>query len=55
MPVKRNEDGGGKVLAIDVSGKLIKADYEQLAPEFERRIRQHGKLRLLFDMSGFHG
>ena len=24
-------------------------------PEFERLVRQHGKLRLLFDMAGFHG
>jgi SpoIIAA-like len=24
-------------------------------PEFERLVRQHGKLRLLFDMPGFHG
>ena len=24
-------------------------------PEFERLVRQHGKLRLLFDVTGFHG
>ena len=24
-------------------------------PEFERLVRQHGKLRVLFDMTGFHG
>jgi len=24
-------------------------------PEFERLVRQHGKLRVLFDMAGFHG
>ena len=24
-------------------------------PEFERLLQQHGKLRLLFDMTGFHG
>ncbi|MES1993573.1 MAG: hypothetical protein V4457_08300 [Pseudomonadota bacterium] len=23
--------------------------------EFDRLVLQHGKLRLLFDMSGFHG
>ena len=24
-------------------------------PEFERLVRQHEKLRVLFDMTGFHG
>ena len=24
-------------------------------PEFERLVKQQGKLRLLFDMTGFHG
>jgi len=24
-------------------------------PEFERLVREHGKLRLLFDMTGLHG
>jgi len=35
-------------------GKLAKADYEHFVPEFERLVMQHGKLRLLFDMTGFH-
>jgi len=43
------------VLAVHVSGKLEKADYEQFVPEFERLVRQHGKLRVLFDMSAFQG
>ncbi len=24
-------------------------------PEFDRLVRQHGKLHVLFDMTGFHG
>ena len=55
MPIQINEENGGKMLAIHVSGKLEKEDYEHLVPEFERFLRQHGKLRLLFDMSDFHG
>ena len=55
MPIQVNEENGGKMLAIHVSGKLEKADYEHLVPEFERLIGQHGKLRMLFDMSDFHG
>ena len=55
MPIRLNEENGGKVLAVSVSGKLAKADYEQFVPEFERLVQQHGPLRVLFDMTGFHG
>ena len=55
MPIQLNEENGGKMLAVHVSGKLAKADYEHFVPEFERLVRQHGKLRVLFDMTGFHG
>jgi hypothetical protein len=46
MPIHINEPG---------SGILSRADYEQFVPEFERLVREHGKLRVLFDMTGFHG
>ena len=55
MPIQLNEETGGKVLAVHVSGKLAKADYEHFVPEFERLVKLHGKLRVLFDMTGFHG
>ena len=55
MPIQLNEENGGKTLVAHVSGKLTKADYEHFVPEFERLVRQHGKLRLLFDMTGFLG
>ncbi|MDD5389105.1 MAG: STAS/SEC14 domain-containing protein [Gallionellaceae bacterium] len=55
MPIQFNESNGGKVLDIHVSGKLEKADYAQFVPAFEQLVREHGKLRLLFDMSDFHG
>jgi hypothetical protein len=55
MPIQFNEENGGKILAVHVSGKLIKADYERFVPEFERLVKQQGKLRLLFDMTGLHG
>jgi hypothetical protein len=55
MPIQLNEDNGGKVLIVHVSGKLTKADYERFVPEFERLVQQHGKVRVLFDMIGFHG
>lgn len=52
MPIQLSEENGGKIL---VGGKLIKADYEHFVPEFDRLIRQHGKLGALFDMSGLRG
>jgi SpoIIAA-like len=55
MPIHINEDNGGKFLAIHVSGILSQADYEQFVPEFERLAGQHRKLRVLFDMTDFHG
>ena len=55
MPIQLNEENNGKLLTIHVSGKLVKADYDQFVPEVERLVRQHGKLRMLFDMTGFHG
>lgn len=55
MPIQLKEENGGKLLAVHVSGKLAKSDYEHLVPEFERLCRLHGKLNVLFDMTGFHG
>ena len=55
MPIQYNEEQDGKELAIHVSGKLTRADYPDFVSEFERLVRQHGHLRVLFDMTNFHG
>jgi len=55
MTIQLNEENGGKLLAVQVSGKLEKQDYARFVPEFERLLRQHGKLSVLFDMADFHG
>lgn len=55
MAVKLQERQEGKVLEVQVSGKLADADYRQFVPEFERLVQQHGKLRVLFEMTDFHG
>jgi hypothetical protein len=55
MSIQLNEENGGKVLVVHVSDKLAKADYEHFVLEFERLVRQHGKLSVLFDMTGFYG
>lgn len=55
MTLQLTEENGGKSVVVHVSGKLVKADYEHFVPEIERLVRQHGKLRLLFEMTDFHG
>lgn len=55
MSIKLEEEEGGKLLIVHVSDKLLKADYDHFVPEFERLVRLHGKTKVLFDMTGFHG
>jgi hypothetical protein len=55
MSIQLKEESGGNILTIHVNGTLTKEDYGHFVPEFDRLIKQHGKLRLLFDMQDFHG
>lgn len=55
MPIQIIEENGGKILVLHVTGKVVKADYEECASHFERLVRQFGKLRVLFDLTGFQG
>ncbi|NCF89332.1 MAG: STAS/SEC14 domain-containing protein [Verrucomicrobiaceae bacterium] len=55
MPIQLKENNEGRTVAVHVSGKLVKDDYEHFIPEFERLVGLHGKLRVLFDMTDFHG
>ncbi len=55
MPVQLEQKDSGKILEVRVTGKLVHADYERFVPEFDRLAKKHGKLRLLFEMSDFHG
>ena len=55
MGIQLTEKRGGKVLEVQVSGKLAHEDYLHFVPKFEQLIKQHGKLRVLFDMRDFHG
>ncbi len=43
------------LVEIRVSGKLTREIYEEFVPLLEERIREHGKLRVLFIMEDFHG
>jgi hypothetical protein len=45
----------GKILEVDIHGKLDRRDFEMFVPETERLIRLHGKIRILVTMHDFEG
>jgi hypothetical protein len=55
MPLQLLEAGDGKIVHVRVSGRLTKENYEHFAPEVERLINKHGKVRILMEMHDFHG
>ena len=55
MSIQLTEENDGKILVAHVRGKLMAADYAGFVSEFERIVEQHGKARVLFDMTDFHG
>jgi len=55
MTIQLSEQNAGKVMSLHISGKLAKEDYEHFVPEFERLVKAHGKIRVLFEMVDFHG
>lgn len=50
-----NVAASGKMLEVNLTGKLTKEDYEVLVPAVDEQIKQHGKLRMLVTMHDFHG
>jgi hypothetical protein len=55
MAIQLTEKNDGKVIEVQVSGKLVHEDYKRFVPEFERLLQEKGKLRVLFEMADFHG
>lgn len=55
MSVKLQEQDGGKILNVELTGKLRHEDYQHFVPEFEKLVDRHGKIRVLFEMVDFHG
>ena len=45
----------GNVLRIVALRKLFADDFQQITPEVDSFISQHGKIRLLVDVSSFNG
>lgn len=55
MPIQIGEESGGEILVVGLIGTLVKDDYPPLIGTFRRLVAAHGKLRVLLDMSQFHG
>ncbi|MFW6258487.1 MAG: STAS/SEC14 domain-containing protein, partial [Halochromatium sp.] len=55
MSVTLIEKDGGRLLEVDLHGKLSKEDYDLFAPEVERQIEKNGKVDMLVKMDDFHG
>ncbi len=55
MPLQLAEKNTGKILEVLATGKIVREDYQQLVPAFERLLQQHGKISILFEMRDFHG
>ena len=45
----------GKVVSVRAEGRLTDADYKAFLPTLEAVIEEHGKARLLVDMTLFEG
>jgi hypothetical protein len=44
-----------KVLAIQLSGKLLHRDYQEFVPMLEKRIEEHGSVRCFIELTDFEG
>jgi len=55
MAVTIEKEAEGKILMVHATGKLTKEDYAHFVPELEGLVKEHGKIRIMFDMCEFHG
>jgi hypothetical protein len=56
MPINPEiNDLNGSTLHVRVMDCLHKRGYERFVESIEALIKQQGKIRILFDMTGFHG
>lgn len=55
MSIVLSEEAGGKILIVQLTGKIVREDYEHFVPRVEALVKQNGKLRIEVDMLDFHG
>ena len=52
MPIQWTETD--RICRYPRQRKAVKEDYPEFAAAFDMIVRQHGKQRVLFDITGFH-
>ncbi|WP_166823485.1 SpoIIAA family protein [Thalassoroseus pseudoceratinae] len=55
MSCKITEVDSGKIVEIEISGKLTSEAYGMFVPLMEQKIQQFGKVRMLVVLHDFHG
>ena len=55
MSIDLQEEAGGRILVVKLRGSLARGDYTLFTRQAEQLIAQHGTLRILCQMHGFHG
>jgi hypothetical protein len=55
MPIELTEHNGGRILELIPSGKLTDQDYRRVTAEFDRLVKEHGKIRVLVNMNQLEG
>lgn len=55
MSLLLSETMDGKIIEVQVSGRLTKDAYQEFVPLTEAAINRHGKVRILFIMHDFEG
>ncbi len=55
MSFEITETAVGNILEVNATGKLTKEAYASFVPMTEEKIKEHGKVRILFIMHDFHG
>jgi hypothetical protein len=48
-------ENDGKLVVIQMTGKLHKSDYQHFVPVVDQGVQKHGKVRMLVEMHNFHG
>ena len=55
MAIEFQEEVGGKLLIISVTGMLTGEYYKSFVPKVEELIQKFGKIRIVFEMRDFRG
>ena len=55
MAVRQHNELDNHVVTIHATGKLTKQDYQHFTRIVDQLIKEHGHIRIVFEMKAFHG